>query len=126
MAPPVKMDKHVSAFLKKNREPDEELVAYVYADEWKFLRWVSLHKLFLLVTNRRVILTEAGLLVAEPTRVIKSVPCDQVKLEVARKGIIWTKLRIRFPGTPQIRLYVHRRFITARVVEALLPDDEPR
>jgi hypothetical protein len=30
MAPPVKTDKSVAAFLKKNLEPDEELVAYVY------------------------------------------------------------------------------------------------
>jgi hypothetical protein len=115
MAPPVKMDKSVAAFLKKNLEPDEELVAYVYGRELHFLfAWLPMR--FLMVTNRRVILTKSGgFSVAEPTRVVESAPRDQVKLEVVKTGSISTKLRIHFPGAPQIRLRVFKRFVPAGV-----------
>ena len=123
MAPPAKMDRRVAAFLKKNWGPDEELLAYVYGKQGN---WLFAYKFrFLIVTNRRVILTKAGLWVAEPKETVVSVPRDQVKLKVAKKGIVLNILRINFPGTPQIRLGVATRFIPARVVEALLPDDEP-
>jgi hypothetical protein len=109
--------------------------ALVYGKELTFLHFLcagllilyqGLTMRFLMVTNRRVILTKTGFWLVEPTRVVKSVPRDQVKLEVIKAGKFFTKLRIHFPGTPQIRLRVFKRFVPAGVVEALLPKDESR
>lgn len=129
MAIPASIDKGVRAFMKAEMKPGEALVAYAFAiggtpgidpfvGVWFVPFYFWMHNHFLMVTDRRAILTTSRFWSPGPSRVVWSVPRDRVTAELLKKGFLFSKFRVSVDGTCS-KFFASRIYNAAEVVETL-------
>ncbi|HEY3873334.1 MAG TPA: hypothetical protein VGM10_33565 [Actinocrinis sp.] len=64
---------------------------------------------FVTLTNTSVVVNRAGRLANRPKEVVAAIPLQARPVAQVKKGVLWNKLYIQFPGMPKpTRINVHR------------------
>lgn len=64
---------------------------------------------FVTLTNTSVVVNRAGRLANRPKEVVAAIPLQARPIVQVKKGVLWNKLYVQFPGMPKpTRINVHR------------------